>query len=230
MDLSELVSHTRNNVLRDTALPSLWSDAELTLYLNQAVKEFAIRTHEIVDDSTAAVTTFDTVAGQAVYDLHESIIIVNEAGLVEYNDSDEEISYTPLRDRTRGQLRRRFSSGRPCYYTAQVRTDSIRLDPTPDAVYTIEMIVARKPLANMANPTDEPEISEEYHLNLCDYAAYRALVSNQPEGANMAAADTFKGIWDLGVRDAKRAIALKRAGETPQARANWTGKRYRSHA
>lgn len=231
MNLQELVNHTRCNILRDTAVPSLWTDSEILRYLNQAVKEFAIRTHDIVDDTTAEVVKFVTVAGQQVYDLHPSVLIINEAGIVEYDADDPtlEINYTEMADRTRRQLRRRYSKGRPCRYTAQVRTQSIRLDPIPDDVYNIEMVVARKPLQDMSHEKHVPEIDEQYHLNLCDFAAFRCLSNNKPEGADMASGSEFKTLWDLAVRDAKRAIANQHAGVNPMARNNWTGKRYRSH-
>ena len=233
MNLQELVNHTRCNILRDTAVPSLWTDSEILRYLNQAVKEFAIRTHDIVDDTTPEVVDFVTVIGQQVYDLHPSIITVNEVGIVEYDLTDPqnpvETNYSELHDRTRRQLRRRYSKGRPCSYTAQVRTQSIRLDPIPDAVYNVEMVVARKPLQDMSHEKHVPEIDEQYHLNLCDFAAFRCLSNNKPEGADMASGAEFKGLWDLAVRDAKRAIANQRAGVNPMARNNWTGKRYRAH-
>lgn len=231
MNLQELVNHTRSSVLRDTAIPSLWSDIEITLYLNHAENEFAIRTHDIVDDSTPAVVQFSTVAGQKVYPLHQSIIMINELGIVEYDVDDPtvEVNYTQLHDRTRRQLRRRFGIGRPCLYTAQVRSNSIRLDPTPDAAYTIEMVVARKPLQPMSDPEHVPEVDAQYHLNLCDFAAFRCLTNNRPEGAEMASGAEFKALWDLAVRDAKRAITNERAGVNPKARSNWTGKRYRTH-
>lgn len=231
MNLRELVNHTRCNVLRDSAVPSLWSDNEIVRYLNQAEKEFAIRTHDIVDDTTVAVTQFITVPGQQVYTLHKSVIMVNELGLVEYDEEDppNEVSYSPLKDRTRQQLRRRYSKGRPTAYTAQVRTGSIRLDPIPDAAYTIEMVVARKPLRSMSQELHVPEIDEQYHLNLCDFAAFRCLTNNKPEGSDMAEGSEFKALWDLAVRDAKRAITNERAGTNPRAWVNWTGKRYRSH-
>tara|TARA_R110002049_G_scaffold61446_1_gene163663 strand:+ start:8869 stop:9573 length:705 start_codon:yes stop_codon:yes gene_type:complete len=233
MNLKELVNHTRCFILRDTALPTLWSDTEITRYLNQAEKEFAIRTHEIVDDETPAVVKFTTVAGQAAYDLHASIITVNSVGIVEYDTTDSEnpveTNYTPLEDRTRRQMRRRYAKGRPCQYTTQARTQAIRLDPIPDGAYTVEMVVARKPLQPMTQGLHVPELSEEYHMHLCDFAAYRCLTNNRPEGADMASGAEFKTLWDLAVRDAKRAIANMRAGVNPQARSNWTGKRYRHH-
>lgn len=229
MTLAELVNHLRCNVLRDSAKPQLWSDTELVRYLNLAEKEFARRTHIIVDDTTAAYTTFDTVAGQGVYDLHVGVLEVKQAGTVEYDTEDppNETSYHYMRDRTRSQNRRRFSSGRPNCYTAQVRSHSIRLDPIPDAVYTVELEVARLPKSEMQAGNHSPEIDEEYHLNLCDFAAWRALTNNDPEGSNMTAAKEFRAVWDLCIRDTKRALTNLRSGVNPTARTNWTGKRLR---
>jgi hypothetical protein len=216
--------------LRDTALPRLWSDTELVRYLNQAQIEFAVRTHELVDDTTTSACKITTISGQAVYPLHKSVVIVAEAGVVTRDSAtQEETGYTPLHDRTRGQLPRAHIKGCPARYTAQVRTSSIRFSPIPDAAYDIELVVARKPLYAMDKGNDVPEISEEYHLALVDFAAFRALTNNNPEGANMASATDFKALWDVAVRDAKRAIATLRAGENPQARGNWTGKQYRRY-
>jgi hypothetical protein len=225
MNLAELVSHTRCSVLRDTAVPQLWSNTELIRFLNFGYKDFAIRTHNIIDDTTAAYCTFDTVVGQDIYELNDAVLLIDELGIAEYDVDNVLTNYTPLRDCTREQGRRSFISGRPCRYTAQVRTKTLRLLPTPDAVYTIEMVVARKPKKDLAADGDVPEIAEEYHLNLCDFAAWRALTNNDPDGSNMVAAKTFRDIYDLAVRDAKRAFGRQRLGVNPQARSNWTGKR-----
>ena len=225
MNLSELVGHTRCTVLRDTAVPQLWSDKELVRFLNFGYKDFVIRTHSIIDSVTPAYCTFDTVIGQDTYPLNAAVLLVNELGIAEYDINDVLTNYTPLHDRTRSQQRRSFTAGRPGYYTAQVRTGSIRLMPTPDAVYTIEMIVARKPKRDLEQGSDVPEIAEQYHLNLCDFAAWRALTGNDPDGTNMAAGKAFRDIYDLAVRDAKRALSRERLGVSPQARANWTGKK-----
>ncbi len=230
MNLSELMEQLRCATLRDTALPQLWSDTELVRYLNQAQIEFAIRTHELVDDTTAATCKITTVSGQAVYPLHKSVVVVAEAGVVTRDsDTEEETGYTPLQDRTRRQLPRTHTKGCPSKYTAQVRTNSIRFFPTPDAAYDIELVVARKPLYALVKGNDVPEISEEYHLALVDFATFRALTNNNPEGSDMASGKEFRALWDLAVRDAKRAIATLRAGENPQVRGNWTGKRYRRY-
>jgi hypothetical protein len=204
------------------AEPPLWSDTELVRYLGVAEALFARHTHILVDDSST-FTEFSTVIGQSLYALDKRIVFIAELGLV-VDDGVNDPTYTPLRDRTRGQLRSSYNTGRPYEYTAQVTKGSLRLYPTPDAVYDITMEVARKPLRVMSLPSDTSELDEEYQLCLCDYAAWQALTNNDPEGSNTVAAQVFKDKWDTVLRDVKRDMSKQRAGAYPRARGNWTGK------
>lgn len=226
MNFQELVGHVRTNVLRDTALPSLWTDTELKRYLNEAHAEFARRTHCLLDDESA-FTNFTTTAGVASYPLDPRIIAVLSAHVrkplgVEPDAVEDE--WLPMRDMTRGQIGRSIMQRRPWSYTAQASRHTIRLAAPADDVYEVQMLVARKPLALLADAAAEPEIDEDYHLALCDYAAWRSLSNNDPERANMEAAASFRATWDLQVRDAKRNQALLHAGAAPLVRGNWTGK------
>lgn len=226
MEFQELLGHLRANVLRDRALPELWSDTELKLYLNEAQVEFARRTHCLVDDE-AAFTLFETVVGEAQYALDNRILFINTAHVRKPTPDDPGAvpeDWTLMRDYTRGRIPRTITQRRPCAYTAQCNRNSFRLAAPADDVYEIQLMVARKPLAAMVAATDTPEIDEDYHLALVDYAAWRALSNNDPEKANMASGKDFRAAWDLQVRDAKRDIARLHAGATPQARGNWTGK------
>lgn len=227
MNLSELMGHLRCAVLRDDAAPYLWQDTELLRYLNQAQLEFARRTH-ILSDDESAFTSFSTVAGTSTYEFDDRIIAITEIGL-EIDDGNGNLSYHGLRDRTRNQLKNSYSQGRPTQYNVQVAQNKIRLYPVPDAVYTVRMLVARKPLRDLQNGRDVPEIPEDYHLTLCNFAAMKALMNNDPERSQMQAATDFRGQWDLDVRDAKRYIAQLRGGVSPRARSNWTGKRWGSY-
>jgi hypothetical protein len=224
MNLGDLRGHLRAEVLRDTALPQLWSDSELTTYLNEAYVAFCRRTHLLVD-AESDFTTFDTVAGTARYALDPRVLRINRAGILGTDN------YQELDTGTRHQIPVTHRGGRPVAFTTQTGIDvgtpgaaQILFYPIPDDVYTVVMEVARKPLSPLAAAADEPEIDEDYHLALCDYAAWRALSNNRPEGANMQAARPFREAFDLIVRDAKRNIALLRAGHHPRAVANWTGK------
>lgn len=214
MTLGELVAHLRHSILRDTARKGLWSDEELVRYLNEAQNLFARRTHQLADD-TSTFTFLDTEEGTATYALDDRIVFVSE---IRHEDG------TLLLDRTRKQAACRQGEGRPMIYTLGAAHKFMRFWPTPDGVYTLDLLVARKPLEQMVADDDEPEIEEDYHLTLCDWAAYRALRNNDPEGSNTVAADGFRADWDLRVRDAKRDVFRLRAGDNPTARANWTGK------
>jgi hypothetical protein len=239
MTLNELLAHTRGPVLRDTAVPVLWTDAELTLYLNEAYRLFCVRTHCLVD-STSDFTTFELEPGIALYALDARIHRVNRLGLVTEDDTvDPPVqNYSELVDGTRNQVPRVLYQGRPTTFTMQssigpdevVSTVSgtgrniLRFYPVPDEALTVIMTVARGPLAALSADDDEPEIEEIYQLALCDYAAWRALSNNDAERANMQAAGPFRASFDMTVRDAKRDLAVLRSGESPQARNNWTGK------
>jgi hypothetical protein len=77
----------------------------------------------------------------------------------------------------------------------------------------------------MAADTDTPEIPEDYHLSLCDWAAYRALDNNDPDGGAMVDGSPFRAKFEMAVRDAKRDVYWMRTGPNRVARSNWTGKR-----
>lgn len=223
MNLQELMNHLRCNTLRDAAQPYLWSDKELLGYLNEAEALFATRTHILSDDDDP-ITTFDTVAGQSAYALDPTIVYVSELGLVIDNGSGD-LTYRELCDRTRKQLGNNFSQGMPKKYNLQVARHKVRFYPVPDDVYTVQMVVARKPLSKLSNGLDTPEIPEEHHTTLTNYAAWKALSNNDPEGSNMAAAAAQLAMWDLVIRDVKRDMGRLRSGAHPRVRANWTGKR-----
>ena len=215
MTLSELIEHVRTHVLRDQARPPLWPDELLTLYFNEAEDQFARRTH-CLSDATSDFTFIETTAGEAVYALDPRVIFVAEI----IDDSGH-----PVRDRSRRQIIRRVGEGRPVAFTTDASVRTLRLHPTPDKTYVLDMLVARRPLNKLANDADEPEIPEQHHLDLCDWVAYRCLRNNDPEAAAMAAApDTFRADWELKVRDAKRDVYRLRSGDNPTARGNWTGK------
>jgi hypothetical protein len=216
MNLGELIEHTRNHVLRDEAAPPLWSDTELTLYFNEAQVQFARRTHSLADE-TSDFTFLTTEAGVSTYELDSRIVFVGE---IIHEDTG-----IRLRDTTRRSIPKRHTNGRPVAYALDAAMKSIRLAPTPDDEYVLDLLVARKPLSKLLNDNDEPEIDEDYHLTLCDWVVYRALKNNDPEQTNTVAAEEFKKQWEEAVRDAKRDLYRMRSGPRPKAVSNWTGKR-----
>jgi hypothetical protein len=215
MNVSELLKHTRKNYLRDAEAPFLWDSTELLRYLNEAETLFARHTHCLTDESSE-FTTLTTVADQSRYALDPRIIFVSEL----YSPDGHQ-----LRNVMRSKLPRSIYTGTPRMYTLDAGVSSVRLAPTPDDVYELQMLVARKPLTALATQYDTPEIPEEYHLALCDWVAYKALRNNDTEASNTTAAENFRVDWETKLRDAKREAYHMRAGAQPRVANNWTLKR-----
>lgn len=214
MNLEQLITHTRNNVLRDEAEPHLWGDEELTLYFNQAEQLFARRTHCLIAED-GPLSELPLLQGEQAYALNPKTVAI----IAVYDNLG-----TIMRDVSRGKVKTRWMSGRPTAYSTDAAVKTIRFVPTPDDDYEVSMVVAHKPLNDLANPSDTPSIPEEYHLFLCDYVAYMALRNNDPEQSQMAAADMFRAQWEESVREAKRELHLLRNGANPRAVRSWTGK------
>lgn len=210
MTLSDLIDVLRRQMLRDYAEPSLWSDPELTRHLNEAQVLFARHTHILRDDEPP-VAEIVTEPGVARYELDPAVIHVVDV----WDDTGRS-----LRPLSRKDLPRMPGNGRPRAFTADAGAHQLRVAPPPDEAYTLNMLVARKPLDPLEEPEDEPEIPEEYHADLCLYAAWKALMNNGPEGSDQASADQFHAEWKLRLRDVKREVYHLRAGTATRVMPN----------
>ena len=223
MKLSELLAHVAQNVLDDrTAMlngspDSLWSEEVLARYFRRAEDEFARRTHCIVDDTTAACCEITLVADTSRYALHDSVLRVlsvtpadTEIDLARYGYD----SMRPRFDVTPGyfdvNLTYTDSPGRPLWYTTDRATKVLQVRPAPRAedvsdIGTLNLRVARLPITPLSasSPNAEPEIPEEYHLDLCDYVAYRALIHPNADNDAKKEARNFKAEFEASIRRAK---------------------------
>lgn len=145
-----------------------WSDSFLARALAEAEFEACRRTDLIYDDSTAAVTQITLVSGTAGYTLSSKITKIEN---VVYNDA-------PLEHKTEEGLAAengadwRADTGEPASYIIKGKT--IRFYPVPtddEATDIVYLEVYRLPLKSFV---DAPEIPEEYHEDLCSYAAHLA--------------------------------------------------------
>lgn len=214
MQAAEIVRHLQQHILRDVAAPTLWSVEELLRYLSEAESIFARRTHCIVVDSDEPAAVLTTAQGVSTYALDPSVIHVYEI----MDDTGR-----PLHDRSRRQLARTFGESAPRQFTTGRGSKTVRLAPTPDKEYALHMLIARKPERPLTCETDEPEIPEEYHLTLCQYAAYMCLSNNAPEGSDTISADKFLINWETAIREAKREQFRLRVPANARVVNNWTG-------
>lgn len=212
----ELLNYLRTDILRDAVSPYLWSDALLYRLLSQGEAIHARRTHSIVDDTQTISTSID----EPGYDLPEGTIFVLSARV------DTRSRDMPSYTRKAIPSHLLTSTGEPSIFTLDERTNALRVYPVPDAAYTINLRTARLPSTAIASAVT-PEIPTRYHEDLAEYAAWRALQSNDVDGQNTKSAERHKADWEQRVSDAKRELYRMQLGSNPSAVSSWTGKRNR---
>lgn len=209
----ELLDYLRTDVLKDAAVPYRWSDALILHMLSEAESKFARATYALLDSATITTTT-----GEPEYALPTGTLFVSSAAVS--TSSRDMMNYT-----------RRFipsslttATGEPAMFVCDERAGYIRVYPVPEAIITINLRVARLPTDAIVTYSS-PEIPEEYHLDLAEYAAYRLLMSNDVDGQNVGAAARHEDDWNKRLADAKREYYRIRSGANPCAVRSWTYQR-----
>lgn len=236
MQVSELLSILRNDVLGDRSdrvagTPDyLWSTSTLLAFLDDAHKRFA-RTGLVIRDGSSAVTKFSLKTGVDTYALDPSIIAVmsvrhasdkfdlkrgNHSAFATYTTPD---SYWFDPNQMSG-----ISPGKPLAYSTdeELQEDdygsrsvvTLRLYPAPSSDYNLtqmQMRVVRMPTDTISseNLAYVPEVPEVYHLDLLDWAAYRALRIVDHDAQNPGRAQEFKAAFEENVQKARKEAMKK---------------------
>lgn len=236
MTTQELLDELANNILRDRSdLMSgpgdyLWSDATLLGYINEAQQILARKGLVLRDATTPSITQVVLATGVTQYKLHPSILAVISAknagdtgdlaraghsafSVIQHPDP---LFFDPAQIST-------LSPGKPLAYSMDEELDttagqssvaSMRVYPEPSADYNgavVQLRVVRRPLNALSLDALDatPEVSEDYHLGLLDWAAYRALRNIDSDAGGVNKADTFKSAFDDMVSQA-RTDALRK--------------------
>jgi len=179
MTLTQLIAAFRTDA-DDAAAPYLWSDTEVTGWLNEAQDEAAIRGKLIFESSDTQICNISVTALLgSVYATHASIHEIVYASLT---DSSGVVTKLELKDRI--ELDRikpdwRTCTDKPEYLIHQDK--SIRLAGLINASYTVKLEVHRLPKAVLATGADVPEINSIHHATLVDWALYRAYLKPDSE-------------------------------------------------
>ncbi len=192
MVVSDLLDHTRNNVLRDFRKPNLFPDPLVLGFLTEAQNIVATRTHTFL----SAYREISLTAGEDEYPLDDDIVFVYSVRLDGYPGrlSVSTENWTP--DNT--------SESRPTRYTVDKETQAIRFYVCPEAGYTAVLRVARLPVSMTEDTLDDDvELKEQYQLCLPDWAAYRCLSLNDVDGMENQAAMLAKKRFDDAVNEIK---------------------------
>lgn len=206
MNLAQLraftYTHLLNDVVEGKVRPdvdsdALWSTSFIDTLLNEAQRIFCQRTHALVDSDTPAATVM-TLSGVRDYELAASILQIYSAHLLLADNTPYELTQLPSE-----RFRVSNITAQPQYFTTKLTPRAVSFGPTPDDEYTVLLRVARLP-AEMTRDCDEPEIPYHWHLNLCDWAAYRCLSVANVDDSDRPLSGFYRQRWDEAVRDANR--------------------------
>lgn len=236
MNLQELVDELRGNTLRDTssllsgtAVDKFWTDAQLVRYLDDAQVKWARKALCLRDATTTAVTQITLVADQANYTCHSSVLGVLS---LRYDTDTADLaraghtlfSRTPLPDEATyfPIANTQLPPGRPQAWSTDeyvtINSDlapNIRIYPTPtttEAGKICYLRVIRKPLVHFTTTgmsSQTSEIPQDYHLDLLDWAAYRALRNVDADAGNPGIAEVFKKRFLEAAEECRQEINSK---------------------
>jgi hypothetical protein len=246
MTLRELLTELRSTLLRDTSTAveggaegQLWADASLVMYIRDAEEKFAAGTMCLRDASTAAVTQVTLVAGQADYPLDPTVLAVQRAacGAVQLGRTSVASMLGATSDLHPGTpTTTPTCEGAPLWFYTDRENGSIGVYPVPSATEdgtVVYLQVLRLPLVPLSlNDLDaSPEIPREYHLDLLEWAAWRALRNHDADidgDANnisivMARSSAHKKRFEEAIAECKRRMKQFNTNHVAfGVRSNWS--------
>lgn len=187
MEAGDLLTKFRVRV-DDLAEPPLYSDEEVYAFLNDAVRQAALRKRLLLDNSTAEVCVYAVDAGTegiATVTVHPRVLAVRAA---RWSGSTTPLTLTTLRVMDRD---------RPCWPsdTAAIPThvivdrESGKIDlwPAPAEAGTLTLAVWRLPLGDeeIEGESDEPVVDEAFHLDLLDWMEHLAYLQKDSEAEDL---------------------------------------------
>lgn len=213
MNLEELLQRFRFETRDIVGDPNdtLFSNELITQWLNEAQNKFCERTGWIRDYTTDDICLIPLEAGVETYNLHSAIISVLSA-IIEGNNyslrsiSMDVIDWNTQRFPTRFPHEIIQEVGEPIYFLTDQSTGEIKVFPTPDAEYNLRLRVMRRPYKMLNTDYDHksPEIPEQYHFCLVDYACWRAFSSAEIDGFNWDFARGYETKFQTTIREAQR--------------------------
>lgn len=241
MNLGELLDELRTGILHDVSdqisgpSSQLWSDERLIRYINEAQRRFARMSFVLVDDATTEVVDVPLVEGQARYPLHPAVFAVLSA---RYDTSVSDMTRTghsmlnsyrrvdvPFTDLSALET---LTPGRPEVFATDeaVSADdygsmtrvTLRVYPTPSEAEdgkTVHLRVVRYPIDALTHSTQIPELPEDHHLEMLDWAAYLALRIVDHDAGDVSRAHEFRRMFETHVLAARNMMVRKLFAPTP---------------
>lgn len=237
MNLGDLLTLLRESILNDRtdresgSSDYLWTDKTLVTYINEAQRKFAVGSFILRDATTDECCKIVLKAGQTIYPVHKAVLSVMSARSLARECDLTRVGHT-LFSAYRGPTERwvdpaGFTPLQPgetlAFSTDEAVNDidgdsfqqiSLRVYPAPTAAMegnVIRLRVVRKPIETFS-PTALgaiPEIPEDHHIEMLDWAAYLALRIVDDDAGSPKRANDFAGTFLQAVKDA-RNLAMRK--------------------
>lgn len=191
MTLKEMIGLYRA-LMRDEQEPYLCSDAQLTVYANQAERE-ACRRGKLIRDAVSSMCTVRFKAGDRSVKIDKRILQVIDAD-VDFAEVTV-LSEAQMKALTPGWMRT-TNRDRPRVLVHGITTDALHLYPPPSEDGEIHLRVVRLPLDTMSDSGDEPEIRVEAHEALVEWILYRVYSHQDTEVYNEEKAQLAKANFE----------------------------------
>lgn len=195
MEVGDLISEFRT-ATGDHGTPPLWPDKDVIRWLNEAQRQAAIRARLLRDFTTPEVVTINLLTGQTVYRLHPAVFDVDAVGITRADaDGNPETRRRKVNFDcwcgTEDVVSHTARSGWPDTFMLYDDASgdgysgiSIVLDRTPSQDGgTLHLSVFRTQLEPLEFKTDEPEIAQQHHMGLVDWALFSAYKTRDMEGS-----------------------------------------------
>lgn len=222
MDASALVGLFRQRA-DDAVAPHLFATDWLLGVLSEAEKEACLRARLIWDESSAFLSV-PLVADQATYALDARIDRIDRVTFIPSGVGlrPRDLELTGV-DAIAEQCQWHQSSGRP--ELAARRGQTLRVWPAPAAAYPGVLRIAcyRFPLDVMEDEGDEPEIPQEHHEGLVDWALYRAWSSKDSENDDPGRANAALAAFEQRFGQRPTADVLRRHRERRRVTTRFNG-------
>lgn len=237
MTLEEQLQLLRSAILHDDSdrvaggNDFLWTDQTLVTYINEAQRRFAVKGLVLRDASTLEVTRIALVPGQSTYVVHESVLALLSVKLEDRDADLTRVGHSVLaayRAPTDSWVDPQGYMSLPAGATLAYSTDEglsdqdtntfsqivLRVYPVPNADQAgkfLRLRVLRKPLERLSldHPTASPEIPEDHHIEMLDWAAYLALRIVDNDAGNPQRAEGFRATFEDHVTQARKTVMQK---------------------
>jgi hypothetical protein len=184
----------------------LWSDPELTLYANEAVRQVALRTRCIrdTDKDGVGVTQIAVSAGTGVVTLDPRILAITR---VYWDGVPLPVTKERMMDEYSSTWR--TDTGAVEAFILRHGAREIMLYRPPEVDGTLTLDVVRLPITLMSNPADEPEIQLAYRVECLHWMCHLAYLKNDADTRDPAQAALYANLFAQAVGPQPTIIQLE---------------------